>query len=307
MNTDKIEAIKTAREWLKLKPVYLDTETTGLDSQAEIVDIAIIDSDGTKLVDTLVRPASPIPEQVTNIHGIRNEDVTAAPTFADILPNLATYEDRLIVIYNRDYDLRLIFQSSLANSTIALWAPKETICAMELYARFYGDWNEYYRSYKWQKQADAAKQLGIEIPADLHRAATDANLCRLIIEAMAATLLPDEIKRSSQLFIETFSSMADHIHIWAKQKGFWSAGEDRNDGEMIALMHSELSEALEAVRHGNPPDDKLPEFNGYEAELADCIIRIMDVASARGLRVAEAIVAKMQYNETRPYKHGKEF
>ncbi|KKL73104.1 hypothetical protein LCGC14_2078290, partial [marine sediment metagenome] len=70
---------------------------------------------------------------------------------------------------------------------------------------------------------------------------------------------------------------------------------------------SELSEALEAIRHGNPPDDKIPEFNGYEAELADCVIRIMDVAIARNLRVAEAIVAKMAFNEGRPYKHGKEF
>ena len=106
-------------------------------------------------------------------------------------------------------------------------------------------------------------------------------------------------------FIEQFDAMSRLIHDWAKRKGFWD--EERNDGECIALMHSELSEALEALRHGNPPDDKVPEFNGFEAELADCVIRIMDTAAARGLRVGEAIVAKMAYNEGRPYKHGKEF
>ncbi len=72
-------------------------------------------------------------------------------------------------------------------------------------------------------------------------------------------------------------------------------------------MHSELSEALEAMRHGNPPDDKIPEFSGVEAELADAVIRIFDYAGARGLRLGEAIVAKAQFNKSRPPKHGKQF
>ncbi|KKK95617.1 hypothetical protein LCGC14_2671010, partial [marine sediment metagenome] len=257
MKTNKIEAIKTAREWLKLKPVFLDTETTGLDIQAEIVDIAIINHDGTELISTLVQPISPIPEQATSIHGIRNEDVILAPAYADIQLNIGSLlYDRLVVIYNKNFDLRLMEQSAKADLEFPL-----TRCAMELYAQFYGDWNERHQSYRWQKQSNAARQLGIEMPANLHRAAADANLCRLIIEAMAATPLPGEA-RPSQLFIETFNSMADRIHNWAKRKGFWQAGEDQNDGETIALMHSELSEALEAIRHGNPPDDKIPEFNG---------------------------------------------
>jgi NTP pyrophosphatase (non-canonical NTP hydrolase) len=82
---------------------------------------------------------------------------------------------------------------------------------------------------------------------------------------------------------------------------------DRNDGEMIALWHSELSEALEALRHGNPTSDVIDGFTQVEEELADLIIRIMDTAYARKWRLGEAIVAKMAFNETRPYKHNKEF
>lgn len=85
------------------------------------------------------------------------------------------------------------------------------------------------------------------------------------------------------------------------------AGQNAVDAQAIALMHSELSEALEASRHGNPPDDKVPAFSGMEAELADVVVRIMDFAEGRGLRVAEAIVAKVAYNRGRPMLHGKKF
>ena len=88
----------------------------------------------------------------------------------------------------------------------------------------------------------------------------------------------------------------------AKDKGWWDTPVE--NGTRIALMHSELSEALEADRHGNPPDDKIPEFSGVEAELADTIIRILDFAEGNSMDVISAMIAKAEMNKGRTYKHG---
>lgn len=74
--------------------------------------------------------------------------------------------------------------------------------------------------------------------------------------------------------------------------------KDRNVGELLALIHSEVSEALEAHRK-DLMDDKLPHRKGIEVELADAVIRIFDLAGALKLDIAGALVEKMAYNAQR--------
>ncbi len=119
-------------------------------------------------------------------------------------------------------------------------------------------------------------------------------------------VISEEVPGRWSPFRRGWNNVAQDAHENAVNKGFWPE-EGRNDGELLALIHSEISEALEAIRAGNPPDDKLPQFTGAEVELADAVIRIMDMALARQWRVAEAIEAKMAFNKTRAYKHGKAF
>ena len=73
---------------------------------------------------------------------------------------------------------------------------------------------------------------------------------------------------------------------------------DRNKGELIALMHSELSECLEGVRK-NLKDDKLPHRSMEEVELADLLIRVFDYAGNWGLDLEGAYQEKRAYNMTR--------
>jgi len=102
-----------------------------------------------------------------------------------------------------------------------------------------------------------------------------------------------QVKRKKNL-----KHLIKECHRVAKSKGWWE--DPRNDGELIALMHSELSEALEAMRnHGKK--EELAE------ELADCCIRIFDYCGAREIDLEKALFKKIEYNKGRPYRHGKKF
>lgn len=109
---------------------------------------------------------------------------------------------------------------------------------------------------------------------------------------------------SKEQTIELLNKLSQDIYGDNKAKGFWDT--ERNVGELLMLMTSELAEALEAHRK-DLPDDKLTHRSGLEVELADCMIRIFDAAGGLGLDLGGAMVEKLEYNRSRPYKHGKKY
>ena len=120
-------------------------------------------------------------------------------------------------------------------------------------------------------------------------------------------ILREEVLRSLSLNrIDNHTALSRYctlVHVWMQRQGFW---ESDNFGEKIALIHSELSEALEASRK-NLLSDHVPNMTGVEEELADTLIRLFDLCGHLQIDVEDVIRRKMQFNLDRPFKHGKKF
>lgn len=110
--------------------------------------------------------------------------------------------------------------------------------------------------------------------------------------------------------------LVEESHGTACKSGFWGedpAKEPYNFAEKIALMHSELSEALEEHRNGREPTEIYysQDKNGRDKpegvciELADLLIRVADLCGRAGINLNHVVNIKLAYNKTRPYKHGK--
>ena len=122
-------------------------------------------------------------------------------------------------------------------------------------------------------------------------------------------MLNDERLR---IWSDITSEIQDAIYENAKEKGWWSKDSNRDIGAIFMNIVSEVAEGWEEYRNNrdfaeiwyNPDSNPPGKPEGIPTELADVIIRILNFAVVYDIDIASAIIEKMAYNKTRPYRHG---
>jgi DNA polymerase-3 subunit epsilon len=166
--------------------VVLDTETTGLERPAEIIEISIVGCGGYVLLDTLVRPVRPVPEFIAGLTGINNSMVAGAPTWPPIRERvLEIIKGKDVLVYNAKYDRQLMHWTDEAHQTphVDYKANANWFCVMECYAEIWGQIHAYYGTYVWQKLTNAVTQQQLKIE-NAHRAMGDCNMTLALVQKL---------------------------------------------------------------------------------------------------------------------------
>lgn len=171
--------------------IILDTETTGTGNDAEIVSIAAITSDGESVLDLLLKPEHP--ERLANgsgaVNGITSEMVATAPHVPDVYSQIyGALAGEHIIVWNADFDWPLLERTCYRYGFVPPY-PASVTCAMKMFARWHGEWNQQKNDWQFKGLQYAAERLGV-LPYQAHSALGDCRTTRDVIRAMAGAYMP---------------------------------------------------------------------------------------------------------------------
>ncbi len=183
MKSERGRAARLAHSWLSQNPVFLDTETTGLDAGAQALEIGLVNARGDLIYETRLKPTVSIDPAAAAVHGISEAMLADAPAWPDIAQQLQHHIDqRPLVIFNADFDMRILKQTAEAHNDPVSWLDTLTVyCAMRLAAGYYGPTNRYGTI----SLASAASQAGLNWSGRAHSAVADAVMTAGVVRDIA--------------------------------------------------------------------------------------------------------------------------
>jgi DNA polymerase III epsilon subunit-like protein/transposase-like protein len=156
-----------------LETVYLDTETTGVSLNDQIVEIAIVDDEGKLLINSLVRPTCPVHKDTKELHGLSDRKVSNAPLLRELEDRIVkAVQGKHVVIYNMQFDLRFL-TPKIRNAIEA------ASCCMRAYAKHRSEIAEY-GTHRWFSLNEACAHFEYDWEGRCHRALPDALACRAV-------------------------------------------------------------------------------------------------------------------------------
>ncbi|EDJ7305909.1 3'-5' exonuclease [Salmonella enterica] len=183
MKSERGRFAMLAHTWLALDPVFLDTETTGLDAGAQALEIGLVNARGETIFETRLKPTVSIDPAAAAVHGISDDDLVNAPSWPDIAQQLQHHIGRRpLVIFNAEFDTRILAQTAAAHNDPASWLDSLTVyCAMRLAAGYYGPTNRYGTI----SLSGAASQAGLDWTGRAHSAVSDAVMTARVVNNIA--------------------------------------------------------------------------------------------------------------------------
>lgn len=183
MKSERGKAARLAYTWLSQDPVFLDTETTGLDAGAQALEIGLVNVSGDLIYETRLKPTVSIDPAAAAVHGISEAMLADAPAWPDIAQQLQHHIDqRPLVIFNAEFDTRILKQTAEAHNDPASWLDTLTVyCAIRLAAGYYGPTNRYGTI----SLASAASQAGLNWSGRAHSAVADAVMTAGVVRDIA--------------------------------------------------------------------------------------------------------------------------
>lgn len=180
------KVLERARQVSKLNPIFLDTETTGVGLYDLVIEVGIVDFEGNTLYNKLINPGIPIPSDSSKVHGISDEMVKDAPTMKEAWTEIEPIlQNRAIGIYNAEFDYRLMKQSVEHVGLPWTIERNQAFCMMNMFAAWYGEWNQRANNFRSQKLEFAGSFCGIDLE-NTHHAVDDAKLTAALLKYLAA-------------------------------------------------------------------------------------------------------------------------
>lgn len=186
--------IESVQNWPSLLDrddiLILDTETTGFKADSEVLQVSVIDTRGEKRFDEYVLPLKPIPRESIKIHGLnekklREFDARPWKEYHERFTELTTRSAQCVLVYNLDFDTRLLRQTCNMQIPQATFVQYNGRCVMKEYASYRKVANNWGSGWKWHKLADAVKYEGARNQPDIHNSLNDCEIVLDLIRIVA--------------------------------------------------------------------------------------------------------------------------
>ncbi len=196
-----------ALEILKRKPLFLDTETTGLDDLAQIIELGIVGCNGDVIFESRYNPTVEIDQGAEDVHGISKKSLEKEKIFSDDAKKIKKILlNNLIVIFNSEFDLRLLKNTYKAfNLNYEFLGDVESECAMYFSARYWGATNRYGTI----SLSNAVYEAGLNFSdfGEAHSAVGDCKATLAVIKKIASD------KEKKEIYIKELEEKLENIEL----------------------------------------------------------------------------------------------